>query len=83
LERYATLNVELRSMPDRLTGILEKWRANQGTLEDLVERIETAILAGAESWIAVLDEDVLEDVSLSRPSSLEPVLQAPASRVDA
>jgi hypothetical protein len=83
LERYATLNVELRSMPDRLTGILEKWRANQGTLEDLVERIETAILAGAESWIAVLDEDVLEDDSLSRPSSLEPVLQAPASRVDA
>jgi NADH:ubiquinone oxidoreductase subunit 6 (subunit J) len=83
LERYATLAVELRSMPDRLTGILEKWRANQGTLQDLVERIEAAILAGAESWIAVPDEDVLEDVSLSGPSSLEPVLQAPASRVDA
>ena len=83
LERYATLAVELRSMPEHLTGILEKWRANQGTLEDLVERIETAILAGAESWIAVLDEDVLEDASLPGPSSLEPVLQAPASRADA
>lgn len=83
LERYATLAVELRSMPDRLTGILEKWKANQGTLEDLVERIEAAILAGNENWIAVLDEDVPEDVTLSGPSSLEPVLQAPPSRVDA
>jgi NADH:ubiquinone oxidoreductase subunit 6 (subunit J) len=83
LERYATLAVELRSMPDRLTGILEKWQANQGTLEDLVERIEAAILAGAENWIAVLDEDVPDDVTLSGPSPLEPVLQVPASRVDA
>ena len=83
LERYATLAVELRSMPDRLTGILEKWRANQGTLEDLVERIEAAILAGAENWVAVLDEDALEDARLSEPSSQEPALQAPASPVEA
>ena len=83
LERYATLAVELRSMPDRLTAILERWKANQGTLEDLVERIEAAILAGNENWIAVLDEDVPEEVTLAGPSSLEPALQAPASRVDA
>jgi hypothetical protein len=83
LERYATLIVELRTMPDRLTGILERWRANQGTLEDLVERVEAAILAEAENWVAVLDEDALEDASLSRASSLEPALQEPAFRVDA
>jgi hypothetical protein len=83
LERYATLTVELRTMPDRLTGILEKWRTNPGTLEDLVARIEAVILAGTENWIAVLDEDALEHVSLSGASSLEPALQSPASRVDA
>ena len=58
-------------MPDRLSGILERWRANQGTPEDLVERIEAAILAEAENWVAVLDEGPLEDVSLSRVSRLE------------
>ncbi|MBZ5490393.1 MAG: hypothetical protein LAO76_05620 [Acidobacteriia bacterium] len=72
LERYATLIAELRTMPDRLTGILERWRANQGTLEDLVERIETAHLAEAENWVAVLDEGPPEDVSLSGVSALEP-----------
>lgn len=83
LERYATLAVELRTMPDRLTGILEKWRANQGTLEGLVERIEAAVLAEAENWISVLDDDALEDVSLSGTPSLEPALQAPASQINA
>lgn len=72
LERYATLIAEARTMPDRLTGILERWQANQGTLEDLVERIEAALLAEAENWVAVLDVDALEDVSLSRALSLEP-----------
>ncbi len=83
LERYATLIVELRTMPDRLTGILERWRVNQGTLEELVERIEAAILAEAENWVAVLDEDALEDASLSRDSSLEPAAPARTSRVNA
>src|SRR5579872_1899187 len=83
LERYATLIVELRTMPDRLTGILERWRANQGMLEDLVERVEAAILAEAENWVAVLDEDALEDISVSGASPLEPALEAPAARVDA
>ena len=82
-ERYATLTVEFRTMPNRLTGILAKWRANQGSLEDLVERIEAAVLAEAENWVAVLDEDALEDVSLSGASSLESALPAPASRVGA
>jgi hypothetical protein len=72
LERYATLIAEARTMPDRLTSILERWRANQGTLEDLVERIEAALLAEAENWVAILDVDALEDISLSRVSSLEP-----------
>jgi hypothetical protein len=72
LERYATLIAEARTMPDRLTSILERWRANQGTLEDLVERIEAALLAEAENWVAILDVDALENISLSRVSSLEP-----------
>jgi hypothetical protein len=55
LERYATLTVELLTTPERLIGILEKWRANSGTLEEIVERIEAAILANFENWIAVLD----------------------------
>lgn len=83
LERYATLTVELQATPERLTGILEKWRANSGTLEELVERIEAAILAGFENWVAVLDEDAVEHVSVPEASSLEPLLQAQASRIDA
>jgi len=72
MERYATLIAEARTMPDRLTGILEKWRAHQGTLEDLVERIEAAFLAEAQNWLAVLDVDTLEEISLAKTSSLEP-----------
>jgi hypothetical protein len=72
LERYATLIAEARTMPDRLTSILDRWQVNQGTLEELVARIEAALLAEAENWVAVLDEDPLEDVSLSGVSSLEP-----------
>lgn len=83
LERYATLTVELQTTPERLAGILEKWRANSGTLEDLVERIEAAILAGFENWVAALDEDAPEHVSLSGASSLEHALQAQALRIDA
>lgn len=79
LERYATLTVELQSMPDRLAGILETWRANQGTLEELVRRIESALLAGFENWVAVLEEDTPEQVRLP----LEPALHAPVSRIDA
>ena len=79
LERYATLIAEARTMPDRLTGILERWRANQGTLEDLVERIEPALLAEAENWVAVLDVDALKDVSLPRAASLAPALQTRAN----
>jgi lysylphosphatidylglycerol synthetase-like protein (DUF2156 family) len=82
LERYATLTVELQIMPDRLTGILERWQANHGTLEQLVDKIEAAILAEAENWVAVLDDDVLEDAAspLSGDSSPEPVLHSQASR---
>jgi hypothetical protein len=72
LERYATLIAEARTMPDRLTSILDRWQVNQGTLEELVERIEAALLAEAENWVALLDVDALEDVSLSRASPLEP-----------
>jgi hypothetical protein len=85
LERYATLTVELRTMPDRLTSILERWQANHGTLEQLVYQIEAAVLAEAENWVAVLDDDVHEEAVSppSRDSSLEPALHSPATRAGA
>lgn len=85
LERYATLTVELRSMPDRLTHMLERWRSTDGTLEQLVYQIEAAVLAEGEAWVAFPDDDVLDasDSSRSDHSLLDPALQSPASRAGA
>jgi hypothetical protein len=80
-ERYATLAVELRTMPDRLTSILERWRAHHGTLEQLVEQVEGALLAEGEAWVADVDE-FLEDTASSpaKGSAPELALHSPASR---
>lgn len=84
LERYATLTVELRTMPGRLTGILERWRTNHGTLEQLVDEIEAAMLAEAESWVAVLDDFPADTTLLpAKESSPELALHSPASRAGA
>jgi hypothetical protein len=84
LERYATLTVELQTMPVRLTSILERWRANHGPLEQLVDQIEAAVLVEAEAWVAVLDDDVMESAAsaTAKDSPLEPVL-VPRLRVPA
>jgi hypothetical protein len=72
-------------MPARLTSILERWRANHGPLEQLVDQIEAAVLAEAEAWVAVLDNDALESPALvtGKESSLEPVLNSPVARASA
>jgi hypothetical protein len=80
-ERYATLSVELRTMPDRLTSILERWRVHHGTLEQLVEQFEAAVLAEGEAWVAVVDE-FPEDTTSSpaKGSAPELALHSPAER---
>jgi Protein of unknown function (DUF4231)/SMODS and SLOG-associating 2TM effector domain 1 len=82
-ERYATLIVKLRAMPDHLTSILERWRAHHGTLEQLVEQVESALLGEGEAWIAVVDE--LEDTTSlpARGSVAELALHSPAARARA
>jgi hypothetical protein len=84
LERYATLTVELQTMPDRLTSIFERWRANDGTLEQLVEQFEAAVLAEGEAWVADADE-LLEDTAASPVKGLAPelALHSPDSRAGA
>jgi len=72
-ERYATLNVELRTMPDRLTSILEQWRVHHGTLEQLVEQIEAALLEENQGWVAVVNEFV-ENTALSPTQESAPEL---------
>jgi hypothetical protein len=71
-------------MPVRLTSILERWRANHGPLEQLVDQIEAAVLVEAEAWVAVLDDDVMESAAsaTAKDSPLEPVL-VPRLRVPA
>jgi hypothetical protein len=82
-ERYATLIVKLRAMPDHLTSILERWRAHHGALEQLVEQVESALLGEGEAWIAVVDE--LEDATSlpARGSVAELALHSPAARARA
>jgi uncharacterized protein DUF4231/conflict system pore-forming effector with SLATT domain len=83
-ERYATLTVELQTMPDRLTSILERWRTNDGTLEQLVEQFEAAVLAEGEAWVADADELLEDTVTFpAKGSAPELALHSPASRAGA
>lgn len=79
-ERYATLAVESHAMPDRLSGILASWRANHGTLDQLVEQVEAVLLAQTHSWIVGVPEDLDDTASLSAGNSpLKLVLRSSAS----
>jgi SMODS and SLOG-associating 2TM effector domain 1/Protein of unknown function (DUF4231) len=51
-ERYAQLTLGYRAMPDRLTSILARWRANHGTLDQLVEQVEMTLLEENQGWVA-------------------------------
>lgn len=55
-ERYATHFVESQAMPDRLSGILACWRANDGTLDELAEQVEALLLAQAQAWLVGVPE---------------------------
>lgn len=83
-ERYATLTVELQTMPDRLTSIFERWRANRGPLEQLVEQFEARVLAEGEAWVADVDE-LPEGTASSAAEEPAPELVplSPASRAGA
>ena len=69
-ERYATLIVEYRTMPDRLTSIVDQWRVQHGTLEQLVEQVEGTMLSEGETWIAAPDEFYEYGVSSCQNSRL-------------
>jgi hypothetical protein len=80
-ERYAQLTVEYRAMPERLTRIVGRWRANRGTLEQLVEQVEATLLQEYQAWVAGADEFLKGTAwSPAKDSLPKPVLQAPASR---
>jgi hypothetical protein len=55
-ERSAELVVTFRAMPPRLTNILARWQANHGTLDQLVEQVETTLLEQSQAWVACADE---------------------------
>jgi hypothetical protein len=83
-ERYATLLVEVKTMPVRLTSILDRWQANHGTLDQLVQQVEDVLLAQAQTWLLGINE--IKYIAPSSPASdptLKSALPFPASRVGA
>jgi hypothetical protein len=83
-DRYASLLVACRTMPDRLTSIVGRWRGNQGTLEQLVGQVEALLLAEAQAWVASPDE-YLKDTTLSAVADSSPKIipHFPGSRIGA
>jgi hypothetical protein len=83
-DRYASLLVSCRAMPDRLTSIVDRWRVNQGTLEQLVGQVEALLLAEAQAWVANPGED-LKDTALSAAADSSPEMlpHFPGSRIGA
>jgi hypothetical protein len=80
-ERFAQIVVSCQAMPDRLTSILGRWRANHGTLDQLVEQVEATLIKQGQAWVAEADE-FLNDAALSqaKDSPPMPALHSPASR---
>jgi hypothetical protein len=80
-ERYATLIVGHRFIPERLTSILEQWRVIHGGLDQLVEKVESVVLNESQAWVLGLDEFQKESVpSQAADSSPELTFHAPASQ---
>jgi hypothetical protein len=80
-ERYAQLTIEYGAMPDRLTGILNRWTLQRGTLDELVERVEAALLGEMQTWVASADE-LQNDSAVApvRPPASQPALHSTAAR---
>src|SRR5689334_2228653 len=73
-ERSAELAVTFRAMPPRLTNILARWRANHGTLNQLVEQVEAALLEQSQAWVAAADELRQRTIHPLLPSSHSPAV---------
>lgn len=82
-ERYATLLVEVQAMPVRLTSILDRWQANHGTLDQLVQQVEDVVLAQAQGWLLGTNEFMYITSSPAGDAALEPALRFPASEIGA
>ena len=83
-ERYATLLVDVQTMPVRLTSILDRWQANHGTLDQLVQQVEDVLLAQAQAWVVGIDEvRYISSLSPAGEPTLKSALPFPASGVGA
>lgn len=83
-ERYATLLVECQAMPVRLISILDRWQANHGTLDQLVQQVEDVLLAQAQAWVLGANEfGYIASSSPASESALKSALPFPASGVGA
>jgi len=80
-ERYAQLTVGYRAMPDRLARMVSRWRANHGTVEQLVEQVEATLLAENQAWVAGAEEFLKDTASSPAKDSLPRLgLHSSASR---
>jgi len=70
-ERFAQLTIGCRAMPDRLTNIVGRWRANHGRVDQLVEQVEMTLLSQEQAWVAGADE-VWEDATSSAAKNSPP-----------
>lgn len=73
-ERYASLVVGYRAMPDRLNSIVAHWRENRGSLDQLVAQVEATILAEGQAWVAGVDEFRKEPVSAGAEQTVHQVI---------
>lgn len=80
-ERYAQLTIEYGAMPDRLSAVLNRWRVQSGTVDQLVERIEATITGEMQTWVASADE-LQNDVQVLQAgvSASQSVLHSTAER---
>ena len=79
-ERFAQITVSYRALPDRLTSILGRWRANHGSLDQLVEQVEATLVKQSQAWVAEADEFLKDAASWAAKDSPKLGLHARASR---
>jgi hypothetical protein len=60
-QRYEQLAVSYRATADRLASVVGRWRAVKGSLSQLVEQCEVALLEENQGWIAGADETMKEN----------------------
>ena len=75
VQRYEQLASSYRATADRLQGIVARYRASNGTLDELVQQAEAALFEQNQGWIAGGDE-MIKDSGDQRPFSKGHVVQA-------